>query len=297
MAHARPSRVVARPPLAGPWALAPALVALVLLVGAGVGYALAQSLGALSITGGTDLGFQAYGDLLRGRAADDVWASAGFTLWVSASATLLAASIAVAFIAWLERPGGRRGVAVRLLHVNLAIPHVVWAIALLLVISQSGVLARAADAIGLIDEPAHFPALVGDRFGLGIIIHVATKEVPFLVLVGLALLRSQPQELGLLADLLGARGLRRVRLFVLPVVGPGVAVASAFVFAFVFGSYEAPVVLGASSPRMLSVVSLDLFSSPDLARRPAGMALGVAMSLAVGLLMWAAAVAWGRRRT
>jgi putative spermidine/putrescine transport system permease protein len=240
----------------------------------------------------------AYRELLGdGGPGGDLWASVAFTLWVSAASTLMAAVLALAAIAWIDRPAARRRhLATGLLHLNLAIPHAVWAIGLLLVASQSGLLARAAATIGLIDAPAGMPLLVGDRHGIGIVLHYATKEAPFLALVGIALLRAQPRELGLIAQTLGATGLRRVRLVTLPVVLPGLAVASALVFAFVFGAYEAPVVLGASTPRALSVLGLDLFQDPDLTRRPQAMALGVLMTAGI-LAVLAVTGALARRRT
>ena len=298
MAHPRADRRLTRLPLSGPWALAPGLNVLGLLLAAGLGYAVAQSFGGFPGAGRVDRGVGAYRDLLGQRAAPDLWASAGFTLWVSAASTLLATLLALMFIAWLDRPAGRgRRLATGLVHLNLAIPHVVWAVALLLVLSQSGLVARSTAALGIIDTPAEFPVLVRDQFGAGIIVHYATKEAPFLMLIGLALLRAQPRELGIVADTLGARGVRRVRLVVIPSVLPGLAAASALVFAFVFGSYEAPVVLGVSSPRMLSVLGLDLFSSPDLAQRPPAMALGVLMSVAVCTVAWIATRALVRKRT
>lgn len=298
MARARAQRRLTGPPLTGPWALAPALVVLGLLLAAGFGYAVAQSLGALPLTGNRALGLQAYRDVLAGESGSgDLWASAAFTLWVSAAATIAAGLVALAAVAWLERPRRRGGLATGLLHINLAIPHVVWAVALLLLLSQSGIVARAAAAIGLLDDPSGFPIVVRDRYGIGIILDYASKEAPFLALVGLALVRAQPRELGLMADTLGARGLRRLRLLILPTVLPGMAAASALVFAFVFGAYEAPVVLGVSSPRVLSILGLDLFNSADLTNRPAAMALGVLMTLAVTVVIWTAVAIAGRQRS
>ena len=295
MAAQRAARGLSRPPLSGPWGLAPAALILGLLVVTGLGYAVAQSLGALPLAGEPDVGLGAY-RALRADDGGDLWASAGFTLWVTAASTLVAAAMALAAVAWLDRPRTRlRGLATGLLHLNLAIPHVVWAFAVLLVLSQSGVAARAGAAVGLLDAPSDFPVLVRDRYGIGIILHYATKEAPFLALVGVAITRAQPRELAVIAQTLGATGLRRLRLVTLPVVGPGLAVASALVFAFVFGAYEAPVVLGASSPRLLSVLSRDLFSASDLTRRPEAMALGVLMAVFVIAVVGAAAFG-GRRR-
>lgn len=294
MARARPQRRLTGPYIAGPWALAPALVVLGLLLAAGLGYAVAQSLGALPLTGERDLGLAGYRDLVSG--SSDLWASTAFTLWVSAAATLLAALVALGLVVWLERPRRRRGLAAGLLHVNLAIPHVVWAVILLLLLSQSGIVARTAAAVGLLDDPSEFPVLVRDGYGVGVILHYAGKEAPFVALIAYALMRAQPREFGVIADTLGARGWRRVRLFVLPTVLPGIAAASALVFAFVFGAYEAPVLLGASSPRALSVLGVDLFASPDLTDRPAAMALGVLMTLAVTTAIWLALAVASRRR-
>jgi len=282
-------------PLTGWRALTPVLTLLGLLVAAGLGYAAAQSLGLLPLTGPAGFSLDAYREVLGGRHAPDLWASAAFTLWVSAASTLVAAVIALAAVMWADRPrtGGR--IALGTLHVNLAIPHVVWAVALLLVCSQSGILARAAAALGLVDVPSDFPVLVRDGYGLGIVLHYATKEAPFLALVCLAILRAQPRELRQVAETLGARGWRRMRLVTLPTVLPGLAAASALVFVFVFGAYEAPVLLGVSDPRALSVLSVDLFADSDLTTRPAAMALGMLMTGAV-LAMVAAAWAVSRRR-
>ena len=284
-------------PLAGRLALAPAVVVLGLLVGAGLGYAVAQSLGLLPLAGESHLTAGAYRDLITGDgAASGIWGSAAFTLWVSAASTLLALAMALAAAGWLDRPAGRRRrAAAGMMHVNLAIPHVVWAFGILLLLAQGGVLARVAAAVGLIAEPAEFPLLVRDPLGIGIIIHYATKEAPFLALVAYALIRSRPPELDHMARSLGATGLRRFRMLTLPTVLPGLVVAGAIVVAFVFGAYEAPVILGMDSPRALSVVGLETFAASDLTLRPQAMALGVLMAIFV-MVPLAAALAITRRR-
>ena len=276
-------------PLAGRLALAPALVVLGLLVAVGMGYAVAQSLGMLPLAGEPDVGLDSYRALATGAGgAADVWASAAFTLWVSAASTLLALVLALAAAGWIDRPAGRRRGATGVMHINLAIPHVVWAIGLLIILSQGGLLSRVAAAIGLIAEPSEFPLLVRDPLGIGIILHYATKEAPFLALIAYALIRARPRELDATARSLGATGLRRFRMLTLPTVLPGLAIAGALVIAFVFGAYEAPVVLGMDSPRMLSVVGLDLFSASDLTLRPQAMALGVVMAATLMVALLAA---------
>ncbi len=294
MANERRSRGLT-PPLVGVGAIAPACIVVGLLVLAAFGYAFAQSVGLLPLTGRSNLSVTAYREVLSG-ASGELWPSLLLTLWVAAASTAIAVLSALAAVVWLDRPRARRrGLAAGLLHMNLAIPHVVWAVALLLLLAQTGLIARGAAAIGVIDSSSGFPRVLNDRFGIGVIIHYATKEAPFLALIGLTLSRSQPRELGHVAETLGATGWRRARLVTLPVVLPGVLAAAAVVFVFVVGAFEAPTLLGVSSPRVLSVLGLDLFNDSDLTVRPQAMALAVLMTIGV-VAVAAVSAAVARRR-
>jgi putative spermidine/putrescine transport system permease protein len=165
------------------------------------------------------------------------------------------------------------------LNLNLAFPHLVWAVALGLLLAQSGLLARVAYALGLIDVPAEFPVLVRDRYGLGVILHYVSKEIPFLALIVLAVLRTQGATYDLVAENLGADYWQRLRYVTLPLVLPALAAGSALVFAFVLGAYEVPALLGVRHPRTLAVLALEFFVNPDLNRRAAGMAISLLISL------------------
>lgn len=266
------------------FSLAPALLITGMFFGASVVYALAQSLGYLSIIGETRLSFDAYARVLNRQtvAGREFWAALGFSLWVSGAATLLSALGALLLAAMLSAgPGPADRSTLLALNANLALPHLVWAIALLLLFSQSGLLARMAAALGLIDLPAEFPVLVRDRFGVGIILHYVSKEIPFLVLIVLAVLRTQGTAYTAVAATLGAGPWVRLRRVTLPLVLPGLAAGALLVFAFIFSAYEVPALLGVSFPRALSVLALDYFLNPDLSRRAEGMAISLIMALVV----------------
>lgn len=282
----------------GTWlALAPALAVVGLLVGASLVYGLAQSLGALPVAGEARLSLAAYQGLLSGStpAAREFWPALGFSLWVSGVSTLLAALGALLVAAALTQ--GRRqpaGATLLVLNLNLALPHLVWAVALGLLLAQSGLLARIAYALGLIEAPAEFPVLVRDRYGLGIILHYLSKEIPFLVLIVLAVLRTQGAQYNLVAENLGASAWQRLRYVTLPLVLPALAAGSALVFAFVFGAYEVPALLGVRYPRTLAVLALEFFVNPDLNRRAEGMAISLLISLVTVAIV---GIAYVRRRT
>ena len=59
------------------------------------------------------------------------------------------------------------------------------------------------------------------------------------------------------------------------------------VFAFSFGSYEVPYLLGEPFPSTVSVVAYQLYSDRDLANRPTAMALATITSVVIGLLVYA----------
>jgi putative spermidine/putrescine transport system permease protein len=265
-------------------ALAPALLVVGVLFGASALYGALQSLGYLTIIGQTELSLQPYRNVLVGPTAvsREFWPSLGFSLWVSGAATLVSAAGALGLALLLSRrrrPAGPGELGA--LNLNLAIPHLVWAIAMLLLLGQSGLAARVAYALGLIGAPAEFPVLVRDRWGLGIILGYVGKEIPFLTLVALSVLRTQRADYDLVAENLGASPWQRLRHVTLPLVLPALSAASLLVFAFVLGAYEVPAVLGVRFPRMLAVLGLDLFLNPDLRARAEGMAVSVIMTLVV----------------
>ncbi|MEN9934160.1 MAG: hypothetical protein RLZZ387_739 [Chloroflexota bacterium] len=263
-------------------ALAPALLITGLMFGSSALYGFGQSLGYLPFIGETRLSLDAYAYLLgsQGASGGEFWAALGFSLWVSAASTLLAACGALLLAAALGARGGR---APELLALNagLALPHLVWAVALLLLLAQSGLVARVAAALGLIGAPAEFPVLVRDRYGLGIILHYVGKEIPFLALIVLAVLRTQGDAYDLVAATLGAGPWQRLRRVTLPLVLPGLASGALLVFAYVFSAYEVPALLGVRYPRALAVLALDSFLNPDLGRRAEGMAISVIMATVV----------------
>jgi putative spermidine/putrescine transport system permease protein len=275
------------------WALLiPALAVVGVLTGTSLFYAFAQSLGSLAIIGETRISLDAYQNLLTGAtpAAREFWPALGFSLWISAAATSLAVlgALLVAVVVGGQRDRADRGTLV-VLNLNLAFPHLVWAVALSLLLAQSGLLARIVTALGFIHAPAEFPVLVRDRYGLGIILHYVSKEIPFLTLIVLAVLRSQGVAYDLVAQNLGASWWQRVRYVTVPLVLPGLAAGAALVFAFVFGAYEVPALLGVRYPRSLAVVALEYLTNPDLHQRAEGMAIGCIMAV---IVVGIAGLAW-----
>ncbi len=261
-----------------PLLLAPALLVLGGLFAGGLYAALVQSLGYFPTIGMTEVSLDAYREVLGSRAFLD---SLLLTFYVAGASTVLATVLAVLAALALRNSPGR--ISATVFQVPITVPHLVAAVGIALVVSQTGLGARLAAALGLVGEPAEFPALLYDRYSVGIILTYVWKEVPFVALVVLAGLRGVAGELEDVARTLGANAWQRFWFVVFPVIAPGIVAASLIVFAFTFGAFEVPFLLGRSYPTILPVMAYDEYRSVDLTDRPIAMAINVLIALVTGL--------------
>jgi putative spermidine/putrescine transport system permease protein len=255
---------------------------IIALFGGGLLYGVLQSLGWQPLIGKTELSLQAYASLLTGeRYAQQFRTGLLLTLWISLASTAVSAALAI--LAALAIRGTRRGkrLSAFLLQFNLPIPHIVAAIGVLFLLSQSGLLSRLGAQLGLLQQAADFPILVRDRYGIGIIIAYVWKELPFMGVIVLAVLQSLSENYEDSARTLGANGWQRFRYVTLPLISPALLSSSILVFAFVFGEYQIPEILGVQYPRTLPVLAVRLFLAPDLNARAEAMAMGVIIAAIV----------------
>jgi putative spermidine/putrescine transport system permease protein len=262
----------------------PVLLVVAGLFGLGFATVFAQSLG-IGIPGQPGPSgptVQHYRDLAQNR---EFYLSLGFTLWVATCATAVSVTGGVALALLLDSVARGRRIVYALLQVPLAVPHLAMAVVAVTLLAQSGLVARLAYAVGLIAGPAGFPALVYDRWGIGTLLAYAAKEIPFIAVVGTALLARIGPEYDAVAQTLGASRWQRIRHVTLPLLAPGVGGAALMVFAYVFAAFETPFVLGRPYPAMLSVVAQREFMSLDLADRPGAMALAFVMTLLSALVV------------
>lgn len=261
--------------------LAPALLILGGLFLTGLGLTLLRSLHYAPALGQTAPDLSAYAAIL---ASPGFLKSLALSLWIASASTLIAATLALAAALLLRQTFPGRAIIAFLVQLNLTIPHIVGAIGILYLFSQSGAFARLAHAAGVITGPQDFPALTHDPFAIGIILLYVWKELPFITLILLANLQTLGEDHEATARTLGATRWQAFRHVLLPLLLPGLAAASALVFAFAFGAYEIPLVLGAHAPKALPVLAWQAWTDTDLATRPEAMAMAVLIAL-IGLVL------------
>lgn len=264
--------------------LTPALSVIVVLFLGGLVSGLLRSLNYFPLIGLDDPNLDAY----RSIFSDDTFVDSFIlTFYIAFVSTFIASVLAVAS-AMLLRPAFRGKKVVQFLFsLNLTVPHLVGAIGVLYLFSQSGLISRLTAAGGITDVPSDFPALVSDPWAIGIIIQYVWKEVPFIGVIVLAILLSVGEDYESVARSLGASRWQAFRNVTLPLIMPGVVSASIIVFAFTFGAFEIPFLLGRTTPAALPVLAFRSYTNVDLAARPEAMAMAMVITFLSTLLIWA----------
>ncbi len=264
--------------------LGPALVVIAALFLGGVGLGLARSFNYMPIIGLDDPNLDAYAWVLTD---EDFLLSFVLTFHIAFTSTVISAVLAIGAALVLRHTFVGKKVITFLFQLNLTIPHIVGAVGILYLFSQSGFFARIAYAAGAIERTSDFPALVFDPYAIGIILQYVWKEVPFIGVIVLAVLQSVGQDYEALAQSLGANRWQRFRYVLLPLIMPGVLSASVIVFAFTFGAFEIPFLLGQNHPVALPVLAYRSYTDVDLAARPEAMAMAMVITVMSGLMIYA----------
>ena len=265
-----------------PLMLLPALTVLGVLFAGGMLIGVGQSFGYMPVIGLTEFTIEHYASVLTdSNFAQSLW----LTFRLAFITTLLAVVLSVAFALVLRRAFKGSRVATFVYQIPLPVPHLVAAAGIVLLVTQSGLISRGFASAGVISEPSEFPVLVFDRPGIAIILSYLWKEVPFIGLVVLAILKGVGPQYEELAQTLGANAWQRFWYVLLPLMLPALLSTSIIVFAFTFASYEIPLLLGVRFPTTLPVLAFRLYQDPDLALRPQAMAISVVLAVVALLLL------------
>jgi putative spermidine/putrescine transport system permease protein len=275
--------------------LAPALAAVILLFGGGLVLGLIQSLGYLPAAGFDVLSLQHFRNILTDRGFIE---SFGITLNISLMATLIAAIAGIILALSLAAMTPRNRLLKFIFQIPLTVPHLVIGVALMFMLSPAGLISRAAQNLGLVRGASTFPLLVNDRFGIGIILAYVWKEIPFITVMLSSVLHGSGKDLLEVGKTLKAGRFQRFRYITLPMIFPSLGAACLIVFAYTFGAFEIPFLLGRTYPMLLPVWAYKSYSDVDLMARPEGIATGmiIALTVVVAVILAHLLIRLARRR-
>lgn len=225
------------------------------------------------------------------------------TLWSGVLASSLALTLCMQLLQW-SFPKRGWGLLVRVLSPLLAVPHAAFAIGLAFLIAPSGWLLRLLSpwATGMHAPPPW--ATTQDPWGLGLVLVLVAKEVPFLLWAAATELQRPDVALRLSGELQLARSLgystQRAWWCVLwPQLLPRLRWPLLAVLIYSLTVVDMALVIGPTSPPTLSVLAWQWLQDADASRNAQGAAAGwllVAVVMALATMAWWAAQWGGWRR-
>ncbi|WP_369921767.1 ABC transporter permease [Marinomonas polaris] len=218
-------------------------------------------------------------------AQGEFYASLKLTLITGIAAPLLALWFALSLLAWgYQRPFFQKIEA--LLSPILAIPHAAIAIGLLFLLSPSGWLVRLFSPwLTGFDRPPNW-ITVQDPYGVSLILALVVKEMPYLLFVMLATMKSiKARESLQVGQALGYSRFTLWRKVLIPQLYPIIRLPIFIVIAFSLTVVDLALVIGPNTPSTLAVTLLRWFNDPDLSMRLMASAGAISLMLVIVVVL------------
>lgn len=263
--------------------LIPVMIVIIGIFLSGLFMIFIQSLGYFKAIGLTEFTLKYYKEVL---SSQGFLSSLGFSLYISLVSSVIAVFFGVLLAYSILRSNYRKGIEEMLYKFPIIVPHIVAALLVYNILSQSGILPRILHAIGIIESQYNFPSLLYDKKGIGIIIGYLWKEIPFVAMVVYTILSNINDKLSDVAHNLGANNRQVFFHVLLPLILPSIFSSFIIIFAFSFGAYELPFLLGPTTPKALPVKAYIEYTNPSLANRPYAMVINMILTVVSLVLVW-----------
>jgi len=263
--------------------LVPVMIPILGIFVSGLIMGLMQSFGHFSAIGLTEFTPKYYKDVLTDK---DFLLSLRFSLYISLLSSIIAVIVGVLLAYSILRSKYKKGIEDVIYKLPIIVPHSVAALLVYNVLAQSGILPRLLYNLGIISNQTSFPSLIFDRKGIGIITAYLWKEIPFIAMLVYTVLSNINDKLSEAALNLGANRRQVFWHILLPLIMPTILSSFIIIFAFSFGAFEIPYLLGPTSPKTLPVKAYIEYTNPDLTHRPYTMAINMILTLCSLVLVW-----------
>lgn len=213
------------------------------------------------------------------------WRSVGYTFYYAVVPTVLGTVFSIYLALALRKTFRGKKVFTYIYKLPLMIPYLVGVALTIVLFANGGIIARFLFAPGLIESTRDFPRVLYSHSGLGIMIVYLWKQIPFSTLIIYSVLMGLGKESEEAALTLGANRWQTFWHVTLPQIMPGIVSATIIVFAFNFGSFEVPFILGGGFPNTLPVEAWRAFDDADYSRRLRAMAIVMFISLISSIVL------------
>ncbi|WP_299015431.1 thiamine ABC transporter permease [uncultured Photobacterium sp.] len=164
----------------------------------------------------------------------------------------------------------------------LAMPHVAFSIGFAFTFAPTGWLFRVFETIGV--DTAGWYSLIQDQHGIGLLVVLAIKETPFLLLMSISVLQQlKVSRLMAVAISLGYSRKQSWLKVIFPQWLPKMRLPIFAILAYGISVVDIALILGPSRPPTLAVLVWQWFNEPELSLLPRA-AVGAILLLAVAIL-------------
>ena len=222
------------------------------------------------------------------------WTSAAYTFYYAFVGTALASTLGVILALAIRKNAKTWRYAHLLCKLPLMVPYLVGAVLAVQLLGSGGLIARISKSFGLIESTNDFPDILHTHAGWGIFAVMIWKQAPFVALATHSVLSGIGRKHEESAKVLGAGRIRIFCRVTLPLMLPGITAASLICFAYNFGVFELPFILGGGHPDTLSVAAWRYFNEADYTKRLSGLSLIMLMCAMSGLIILLAQFFYGK---
>lgn len=189
------------------------------------------------------IGFEVFSNVLSDKSFQNAFF---YTIKMASVTTIVSIILAIlTAMALRDTPSGKR-LVLFCYQLNVSIPHITMATMVLFIFGQSGIVSSIAYQLGYIDNWFDFPKIVDGSSMLGTVISFCLKFIPFIGLSVLSVLLITSKDYEDQSQSLGVGKFRTFFHVTLPSLKNSIFSMSMIVFAYCFGSYEVPTMLGKS---------------------------------------------------
>lgn len=218
-------------------------------------------------------------------ASKDAWSSLVYTFVI----TVVSIGLVIVLAAFLSRAFAnqkRAAFTQKALLLPLLFAPVVAGFAWYYVLSPAGILSRLSHAFGLTKDLSSFPRLVNDDWSVGILLVHIFLVLPIFTFLFTAQARSMNLlEMNKLAQSLGSSRLQCFMKLWLPALVKRFKLLIVLYAIFFVGTYEVPLILGQSSPRVLTVFISEKLTKFNLNDIPLGHCMAVFYSASIFVVL------------
>ncbi len=241
-----------------------------------------QSLGYNNQEGVSSITFKYYEEIIFTKVFLE---SIVYTIYISVVPTLISLILGIYMGIAVHFNIKKKNKLNKIIQIPIIIPYTVYIFCIILILMQTGIVSRSVMNLNIIDTANDFPLLIYDKFGVGIILVYVLKQVPFVYFIIISSLSNMDRKYIDVALNLGSSKIQILREIVLPYLRNSIMTAFFIVFAFNFGSFEAPFLLGNPKYNTLPVLSYKYFISSDIDKRSYSMVINTIMIIAVVILL------------